>query len=479
MVVSEAATLARIEPFWSWNTPIAWTGFILFADAIVCRARGALAAFGAARVRVPGARVDPALAGIRVLQPVHRELVLRGPAGEFGRCGCSATRGRSRRSGRRSSLGAELVAVWRGDPSLPRPAGPAPGLAAPALAPPCRSPSPSARLMLLWPIVWPSPYLAAPVWLGFIFLLDPINARLGGESLTRRSGAQRSTIGSSIFPERAALRRALGVLELLGAGQVALHRARSWRTSRSSRCRCPAISGFRPSRSSASRCTSSCERCSPGGGLLRRPRHRSRFAADRFVIALPRDLMASCRQLEREIKLRFDDPAARARRRFSPPAPCHAVRAAFSRTALLDTPDGRLRDARSALRVRIEPDAAFLTFKGPVQPSTMKLREEIETTAGDPAALPAHSVAPRVPRLVPVREIPGRVRERRRHPGDRRNAGRHVRRDRRQRSRGSRLRGGARPRARPTTCSTRIAACSSLTARRRGVPAGDMLFDRV
>jgi hypothetical protein len=26
-------------------------------------------------------------------------------------------------------------------------------------------------------------YMAAPVWLGFIFLLDPINARLGGESL--------------------------------------------------------------------------------------------------------------------------------------------------------------------------------------------------------------------------------------------------------------------------------------------------------
>src|SRR2546427_1877701 len=26
-------------------------------------------------------------------------------------------------------------------------------------------------------------YMAAPVWLGFIFLLDPINARLGGASL--------------------------------------------------------------------------------------------------------------------------------------------------------------------------------------------------------------------------------------------------------------------------------------------------------
>jgi hypothetical protein len=35
----EGATLARIEPFYSWNTPIAWTGFILFADSIVWRAR--------------------------------------------------------------------------------------------------------------------------------------------------------------------------------------------------------------------------------------------------------------------------------------------------------------------------------------------------------------------------------------------------------------------------------------------------------
>ena len=39
MVVSEIATLARIEPFYSWNTPICWTGFILFADSIVWRAR--------------------------------------------------------------------------------------------------------------------------------------------------------------------------------------------------------------------------------------------------------------------------------------------------------------------------------------------------------------------------------------------------------------------------------------------------------
>jgi hypothetical protein len=41
-------------------------------------------------------------------------------------------------------------------------------------------------LMLASPVFAPAslaPYLAAPVWLGFIFLLDPLNARLGGESL--------------------------------------------------------------------------------------------------------------------------------------------------------------------------------------------------------------------------------------------------------------------------------------------------------
>ena len=37
--------------------------------------------------------------------------------------------------------------------------------------------------MLLLPIVYPSPWLAAPVWLGFIFLLDPLNAKHGAESL--------------------------------------------------------------------------------------------------------------------------------------------------------------------------------------------------------------------------------------------------------------------------------------------------------
>src|SRR5262245_49276919 len=36
---TESATLAGIPPFPTWNTPIGWTGFILFADGIVFRAR--------------------------------------------------------------------------------------------------------------------------------------------------------------------------------------------------------------------------------------------------------------------------------------------------------------------------------------------------------------------------------------------------------------------------------------------------------
>ena len=32
--------LARVEPFWTWHTPFAWTGYILLLDGIVYRLRG-------------------------------------------------------------------------------------------------------------------------------------------------------------------------------------------------------------------------------------------------------------------------------------------------------------------------------------------------------------------------------------------------------------------------------------------------------
>ena len=85
---------------------------------------------------------------------------------------------------------------------------------------------------------------------------------------------------------------------------------------------------------------------------------------------------------ELEIKLRFANAAeARATVVGAGAAPLKARR--LQQDALLDTPDGLLRARRSMLRLRTEPGSSALTFKGPAQPSMMKLREEVETAIGD------------------------------------------------------------------------------------------------
>ena len=40
LAASEAGMLARVEPFWTWHTPIAWTGYILILDGIIDKRRG-------------------------------------------------------------------------------------------------------------------------------------------------------------------------------------------------------------------------------------------------------------------------------------------------------------------------------------------------------------------------------------------------------------------------------------------------------
>ena len=82
--------------------------------------------------------------------------------------------------------------------------------------------------------------------------------------------------------------------------------------------------------------------------------------------------------LEREVKLRFAAPAeARAAMLATGATPFRARR--LQEDCLLDTADGRLRGRRSILRVRMECGKSLITFKGPAQPSVMKLREELET----------------------------------------------------------------------------------------------------
>jgi hypothetical protein len=179
MVTSEAFTLARVEPFYSWNTPICWTGFILFADSIVYAARGDSWIRSRPREFAWLALLSIPLwlvfEGYNLVirnwyytgLPENWALRMFGYAWSFATIWPAIFEG------------ADLIAVWRASSQRPPlPATPAP-------------PAPSAFValgaaMLLSPFVV-SPdvarYLAAPVWLGFIFFLDPINKRLGGPSL--------------------------------------------------------------------------------------------------------------------------------------------------------------------------------------------------------------------------------------------------------------------------------------------------------
>lgn len=90
--------------------------------------------------------------------------------------------------------------------------------------------------------------------------------------------------------------------------------------------------------------------------------------------------------LEREIKLRFENPeGARAAVIRAGATPIRSRR--LQEDCLLDTPDNVLWRRRCVLRVRMEAGKSFLTFKGPVQPSAMKVRQEVETVVGDGPAL--------------------------------------------------------------------------------------------
>jgi adenylate cyclase class 2 len=86
--------------------------------------------------------------------------------------------------------------------------------------------------------------------------------------------------------------------------------------------------------------------------------------------------------IEREVKLRFDSvESARAAVASTGATPLRCRR--LQEDALLDDARGSLRDRGCVLRVRVESGKSLLTFKGPVQASPMKTREEMETVVGD------------------------------------------------------------------------------------------------
>ena len=180
--------LARIEPFWSWHTPIAWTGFILFADGWIWQRRGASPLRNDRAEMVFMTLASIPLWIVFELYNKHtlwnwhyiglpETLLIRyvGYAWAFATIVPAVL------------ITAELVGALR-DRRAPayRRAGTFNDSAR-------RSRLGFASLagaaMLLLPILYPSQWLAAPVWLGFIFLLDPINARLGAESLRGDLGA--------------------------------------------------------------------------------------------------------------------------------------------------------------------------------------------------------------------------------------------------------------------------------------------------
>ena len=92
--------------------------------------------------------------------------------------------------------------------------------------------------------------------------------------------------------------------------------------------------------------------------------------------------------LEREIKLRFESADAARQRILAPGVGATMLRGRrLQEDCLLDTHDDRLYHRRCVLRLRSEGGKSLLTFKGPVQPGAMKVREEHETVVCDGDAL--------------------------------------------------------------------------------------------
>jgi adenylate cyclase class 2 len=92
--------------------------------------------------------------------------------------------------------------------------------------------------------------------------------------------------------------------------------------------------------------------------------------------------MALQTTIEREIKLSFES-VEEARTAVLAAGATPLLCRRLQEDSLLDTEEESLRRRRCVLRIRVENGKSRITFKGPVQPSIMKLRDEFETVIGD------------------------------------------------------------------------------------------------
>ncbi len=185
IALSEAGPLAGVEPFYHWHTPIAWTGYILVADAVVWMRRGTswLRNNPAELLFLTCASVP-----LWVIFEMYNKYVIHNwyytglPTDlllrYFGYIWSFATiwPAMFETGDLISCLRDRRAPADRVDQPFPRPLRAAGWISVAAGA-----------LMLIVPILLRATplatYLAAPIWLGFILLLDPLNAHAGAESL--------------------------------------------------------------------------------------------------------------------------------------------------------------------------------------------------------------------------------------------------------------------------------------------------------
>ena len=180
--------LAQAEPFWTWHTPIAWTAYILLIDGLIYRRRGSSwlmtnrrEFFFLAALSIP---LWVVFEGYNLL--IRNWYYINLPESFFVRYAGYGWAFATISPG--IFLTAELIATLR---SPRRRAQREQECPTQLSTEDCRLSTAdyfsiaAGAAMLLLPILRPSPYLAAPVFLGFVFLLDPLNARAGDESLGR------------------------------------------------------------------------------------------------------------------------------------------------------------------------------------------------------------------------------------------------------------------------------------------------------